>query len=153
MRILQRNLKRTTDTFLFTSRTTNLLLFKFRCNIFIGFRIIKEMPGSVASGTRCIFIYWTLKVTRTWCVRIIPIFNKLTYEERQAIRLTRQHTWHTFPMYSFWNLTCPLRVLICFVFCPSYSVQWAKCVLYFELIIPRNKPAYDTGQGIEKNHS
>ena len=29
----------------------NLLLFKFRCNIFIGVRIIKEMPGSVASGT------------------------------------------------------------------------------------------------------
>jgi len=29
----------------------NALLFKFRCNIFIGVRIIKEMPGSVASGT------------------------------------------------------------------------------------------------------
>jgi len=54
MRILQRNLKRTTDTFLFISHTTNVLLFKFRCNIFIGVRIIKEMPGSVVSGTRCI---------------------------------------------------------------------------------------------------
>jgi len=43
----------TTDTFLFISHTTNLLLFKFRCNIFIGVRIIKEMPGSVASGTPC----------------------------------------------------------------------------------------------------
>ena len=53
MRILQRNLKRTTDTFLFISHTTNVLLFKFRCNIFFGVRIIKEMPGSVASGTRC----------------------------------------------------------------------------------------------------
>ena len=31
----------------------NILLFKFRCNIFIGVRIIKEMPGSVASGTPC----------------------------------------------------------------------------------------------------
>ena len=54
MRILQRNLKRTTDTFLFISHTTNVLLFKFRCNIFIGVRIIEEMPGSVASGTPCI---------------------------------------------------------------------------------------------------
>jgi len=53
MRILQRNLRRTTDTFLFLSHTTNVLLFKFRCNIFIGVRIIKEMPGSVASGTHC----------------------------------------------------------------------------------------------------
>ena len=25
----------------------------FRCNIFIGVRIIIEMPGSVASGTPC----------------------------------------------------------------------------------------------------
>ena len=45
-----------TDTFLFISHTTNVLLFKFRCNIFIGVRIIKEMPGSVASGTTCITV-------------------------------------------------------------------------------------------------
>jgi len=32
----------------------NVLLFKFRCNIFFSVRIIKEMPGSVASGTPCI---------------------------------------------------------------------------------------------------
>jgi hypothetical protein len=42
---------------LFISYTTNELLFIFRCNIFIGFRIIKEMPGFVASGTPCIYIY------------------------------------------------------------------------------------------------
>jgi len=41
----------TTDTFLFISNTTNVLLFKFRCNIFIVVRIIKEMPGLVARGT------------------------------------------------------------------------------------------------------
>jgi hypothetical protein len=27
------------------------VLFTFHCNIFIGVRIFKEMPGSVASGT------------------------------------------------------------------------------------------------------
>jgi len=43
----------TTDTFLYISHTTNVLLFKFCCNIFIGVRIIKEMPGSVVSGTLC----------------------------------------------------------------------------------------------------
>jgi len=43
-----------TNTFLFISHTTNVLMFKFRCNIFIGVRIITEMPGSVASGTHCI---------------------------------------------------------------------------------------------------
>jgi hypothetical protein len=41
----------TTNTFLFISHTTNVLLFKFHCNIFIGVRIIKETPGSLASGT------------------------------------------------------------------------------------------------------
>jgi hypothetical protein len=50
-------IRRTTDTFHFISHATNVLLFKFRCNIFIGVRIIKEMPGSLASGTPCI-IYW-----------------------------------------------------------------------------------------------
>jgi hypothetical protein len=44
----------TTDTFLFISHTTNVLLFKSLCNIFIGFRIIKEMPGLVGIGTPCI---------------------------------------------------------------------------------------------------
>ena len=44
----------TTDTFLSISHTTNVLLFKLRCNIFIGVRIIKEMPSSVASAALCI---------------------------------------------------------------------------------------------------
>jgi hypothetical protein len=35
------------------SHTTNVLLFKFRCNILIGVRTIKEMPVSVANGTLC----------------------------------------------------------------------------------------------------
>jgi hypothetical protein len=57
MRILQLNFTRTTDTFLFVSHTPKVFLFKFRCNIFFGVRIIKEMQGSVASGTPCILYY------------------------------------------------------------------------------------------------
>jgi hypothetical protein len=56
MRILGALQTHTTDTFLFISHTTNVPLFKFRCNIFIGVRIIKEMPGSVPSGTHCTFV-------------------------------------------------------------------------------------------------
>ena len=44
----------TTDTFLFISHATNVLLFKSRCNIFIGFGIIKELHCLVGSGTPCI---------------------------------------------------------------------------------------------------
>jgi hypothetical protein len=63
-------IRRTTDTFLFISYTTNTPLFKFRCNIFIGVRIIKEMPGSVASGTHCIIVqYKPIK-----CTFVKPIF-------------------------------------------------------------------------------
>jgi hypothetical protein len=43
----------------------NVLLFKFRCNIFLGVRIIKKMPGWVASGTLCIMnsvaLEWRLR--------------------------------------------------------------------------------------------
>jgi L-lysine 2,3-aminomutase len=44
----------TADTFLFISHTTNVLLFKSRCNIVIGVRIIKKLPGLVGIGTLCI---------------------------------------------------------------------------------------------------
>jgi hypothetical protein len=52
-------IRRTTDTFLFISHTTNVLLF----SIFIGVRIIKEIPGSVASGTHCICRFKQLKLS------------------------------------------------------------------------------------------
>jgi hypothetical protein len=66
----------------------NVLLFKFRCNIFICVRIIKEMPGSVASGTLCIIssdrgattkpnyakpfpqLYWHKQNTIMTCIRL-----------------------------------------------------------------------------------
>ena len=50
----------------------NVLLFKFRCNIFIGVIIIKEMPGSVASGTpciyRCLYLLQSLHFSTLRCV-------------------------------------------------------------------------------------
>ena len=86
MRVLKRNLKRTTDTFLFISHTTNVLLFKFRYNIFIGVRNINPLNAELnpichllallgahhilhisrirvkaASGTPCIYVIDTRK--------------------------------------------------------------------------------------------
>jgi hypothetical protein len=62
--------------------TTNVLLFKIRCNIFIGVRIIKEMPGSVASGAPHIITNYSQQDTifpefiyfyrRSTCFRRIP---------------------------------------------------------------------------------
>jgi len=37
-------------------RNVYVVRFKFRCNILISGKIIKEMPGSVASGT--LYIWW-----------------------------------------------------------------------------------------------
>jgi len=35
-------------------RNVSVVRFKFRCNILVSGKIIKEMPALVASGTRCI---------------------------------------------------------------------------------------------------
>ena len=87
-------IRRTTDTSLFISHTTNALLFKFRCNIFVGVRIIKEMPGSVASGTPCICL------RRKYLLKSVPynilrcLYDKYLNESRW-LNLIRD----TFPKY------------------------------------------------------
>ena len=35
-------------------RNVSVVRFKLHCNILISGKIVKEMPGSVASGTHCI---------------------------------------------------------------------------------------------------
>ena len=82
MRILQWNLKQTTDTFLFISHTMNVLLFKFHCNIFIGVRIITEMPGLVASGTPYIRINakgWVLLSRMMQSVSWASVYNQIPW--------------------------------------------------------------------------
>jgi hypothetical protein len=71
----------TTDTFLFISHTTNVLLFKILCNIFIGVRIIKQMPSSVASGTLCINTLWE---TISW--PLIAIYKHSFTKYNEAMR-------------------------------------------------------------------
>ena len=61
----------TTDTFLIISHTTNVILFKSRCNILIGFRIIKEMSGLVGSGTLCITMHGSINIKSKLSVIII----------------------------------------------------------------------------------
>ena len=51
MKILQRNLNRSKFVVWEMKRKVSVVRFKFRCNILISGKIIKEMPGSVASGT------------------------------------------------------------------------------------------------------
>jgi len=51
MKILQRNLNKSMFVVLETKRNVSVVRFKFRCNILISGKIIKELPGSVASGT------------------------------------------------------------------------------------------------------
>ena len=54
MKILQRNLNRSTFVVWEMKSNVSVVCVKFRYNILIGGKIIKEMPGSVASGTLCI---------------------------------------------------------------------------------------------------
>jgi len=41
-------------------RNVSIVRFKFRCNVLISGKIIKEMPGSVASGTPYIILYYII---------------------------------------------------------------------------------------------
>jgi len=54
MKILQRNLNRGTFVVWEMKRNVSVVRFKFGCNILVSGKIIKEMLGSVASGTHCI---------------------------------------------------------------------------------------------------
>jgi hypothetical protein len=51
----------------------SVVRFKFRFNILISGKIIKEMPGSVASGTLCIIWHYHLTVDRIfkWTIKNI----------------------------------------------------------------------------------
>jgi hypothetical protein len=67
--------------------TTNVLLFKFRCNIFIGVRIIKEMSGSVTSGTPCIYGTYINAFASTYSPRIYKFFV-LRYKILNGVYIT-----------------------------------------------------------------
>jgi hypothetical protein len=71
--------RRTTDTFILISYTTNVLVFKFSYNILIGVRIIKEIPGSVASGTHCSCLVST-KVVIMCCLRFEPVHSLISLQ-------------------------------------------------------------------------
>jgi len=58
MKILQQNFNRSRFVVREMKRNVSAVRFKFRYNILISGKIIKEMPGSVASGTHCISKPW-----------------------------------------------------------------------------------------------
>jgi hypothetical protein len=108
------DIRRTTDTFLFISYTMNIPLFKFLCNIFIGVGIIKEMPGSLASGTHCAY----LKKVTCFCVTSVLCWD--WYEGSLFFTAVNQHEllfyswWGNFmpvptSKSSFQNLDCPVH--------------------------------------------
>ena len=70
-----------------------MLLFKFRCNIFIVVRIIKEMPGSVASGTHCgsvcVYIY-IISLYFPWSYCLGHTFLKWIFLVKKFIFCTQQ---------------------------------------------------------------
>ena len=62
MKILQRNLNRGTFVVWEMKNNVSVVRFKFRCNILISGKIIKEMSGSVASGTHCTTVLLGIKL-------------------------------------------------------------------------------------------
>jgi len=68
MKVLQRNLNRTTFVVWEIKRNVSVVRFKFRCNILISGKIIKEIPVSVASGTPFI---WSRLVVQVYHKKLI----------------------------------------------------------------------------------
>ena len=66
-------------------RNVSVVHFKFRCNILISGKIIKEMPGSVASGTPCISgkIYTDNQHILFW----MPFFFSSSFENRAVYKV------------------------------------------------------------------
>jgi len=70
MKILQRNLNRSTFVLWEMKRNMSVVRFKFRCNILVRGEIIKEMTGSVASGTPCIIFMAIIIYFRFTCTML-----------------------------------------------------------------------------------
>jgi len=68
MKILQQNLNRSRFVVWEIKRNMSVVRFKFRCNILISGKIIKEMPGSVASWTHCIIVCTTCRTIQEVCI-------------------------------------------------------------------------------------
>jgi len=81
----------------YISHTTNVPLFKFRCDIFIGVTIIKEMPGSVASWTPCIMTHGSMNV------QFIPTCLWRRWRKSHGLTILDVTELHRF---SFCALTC-----------------------------------------------
>jgi hypothetical protein len=56
----------------------NVLLFKYSYNIFIGVRIIKEMPGLVANGTPCTYV---IRTNKTYILYISVLINYSVFDQ------------------------------------------------------------------------
>jgi hypothetical protein len=81
----------------------------FRCNIFIGVRISKEMPGSIASGTTCIFCMQAsvyANILLNTCNKTAHARPKMLLSSLQSYHI---HTTTPCP-YRFW---CPHSLLLC----------------------------------------
>jgi hypothetical protein len=75
----------------------------FRCNFFIAVKIIKEMPGSVATATSCINNIIGVKLFGADCIQYIKtknsdVGNLITIQGKQG--LFKKKTY-TYPLYSY----------------------------------------------------
>jgi len=74
MKILQRNLNSSTFVVWEMKRNVSEVCVCSRCNILISVKTIKEMQGSVASGTHCINIQWCVsQIQQNFIMSIIVL--------------------------------------------------------------------------------
>ena len=119
MSTLQWNLNRSMFVVWEMKRNVSVVRFKFHFNILISGKIIKEMLGSVASGTQCIFSkqpsQWlgSYKAASSFCeynkcsVRIIHLRVKFIVAEKQFL----QFRGFSKPQQMFYSVTSQVELL------------------------------------------
>ena len=103
----------------------SVVRFKFRCNILISGKIIKEMPGSVASGTP----YRICHKVGVQNIRTVQ-FVQLTAKQQHDCSLFRVTEEWAVLLSSVWrlqqNIVCV--VCVCGVWCVCGVSVWCVCV-------------------------
>jgi hypothetical protein len=74
--------------FFYISYTMTQVRIKFRCNILISGKIIKEMPGLVASGTPCIIPNYKQKMQRFLIYLFLQTLYRIQMVSPPIIRST-----------------------------------------------------------------
>jgi len=116
MKILQWNLNRSTFVVWEMKRNVSVACFKFQCTILINGKIIKEMPGLVASGTHS-----TVPISICTCRRVL-VHSCWNYNRKHSSVST--DNWTMFIWHLYWGMTSGMKFWNIDLYSQYYKPNW-----------------------------